>query len=628
MEKRPEFGSVASPSAPNVPVARLSVAHDGSSTLALLRRLWLHLSHRRRIQFVLLMCLVVVSAFAEIVSIGAVVPFVAVLAEPERVLRQPVVARVAQVLHINSPRQIVLPLTIGFAVVAVLAACVRMLLLWSSTRYTFKAGADLSNEVYRRTLYQPYRVHIARGTNEIISAITTKIGGTVLGIILPLLTLISATTSLLALLIALLIIDPAVAIAAAGGFGLTYGVTTWMSRQRLRRNSQRIATAQTEVVKALQEGLGGIRDVLLDGTQPTYCEIYRRADHVLRRAQGSNIFIAQNPRYVVEAVGTVLIAALAYILTGEPGGITAALPVLGTLAIAAQRLLPTLQQSYNSWATMAGSHALLADTLALLDQPLPRDAGMRGVSPLQFERAIRLRDVRFRYAEDGPWVLSGINLTIPKGARLGIVGATGSGKSTLTDLVMGLLVPTEGEILIDGRPINGDRLRAWQRTIAHVPQAIYLADASVAENIAFGLPTRSIDMERVRDAAERAQIADFVLRQPEGYGARVGERGVRLSGGERQRIGIARALYKNASVLILDEATSALDNITERSVMGSIESLDEHLTVLIIAHRLSTVRDCGTIVHLARGTVVGQGSYEHLLENSDSFREMVGTTNG
>lgn len=574
------------------------------------------------------MCLVMVSACAEIVSIGAVVPFVAVLAQPERVLRQPTVARFAHAWHIASANEIVLPLTLAFAAIAVVAACIRTLLLWSSTRFTFVAGADLSNEVYRRTLYQPYRVHIARGTSDIISAITTKIGGTVLGVILPLLTLISATTSLLAIMIALLIIDPAVAIAAAGGFGVTYGATTWLSRRRLRRNSHRIATAQTDVVKALQEGLGGIRDVLLDGTQSTYCEIYRRADRELRHAQGSNIFIAQNPRYVVEAVGMVLIATLAYVLTGEPGGIAAAIPILGTLAIAAQRLLPTLQQSYTSWATMAGSHALLADTLDLLDQPLPDDARVRNISPLRLERTIRFRDVRFRYADDGPWVLSDINLTIAKGARIGIVGATGSGKSTLTDLLMGLLAPTGGDLLVDDCSVRGNKLRAWQRTIAHVPQAIYLADASVAENIAFGQPARSIDMERVRDAAARAQIADFVAGQPGGYGARVGERGVRLSGGERQRIGIARALYKNASVLILDEATSSLDNITERSVMESIGSLDRNLTVLIVAHRLSTVRSCDSIVHLEHGRMIGQGSYEQLMEHSKSFREMVGARTG
>jgi ATP-binding cassette subfamily B protein len=234
--------------------------------------------------------------------------------------------------------------------------------------------------------------------------------------------------------------------------------------------------------------------------------------------------------------------------------------------------------------------------------------------------------VRFRYAEGAPWVLDGLSLDIPKGARIGFVGSTGSGKSTTLDLLMGLLAPTEGELIVDGTRIRGAIVRAWQRTIAHVPQSIYLADTTLAENIAFGVPPGSIDRERVREAARKAQIAEFIESRPEGYEAFVGERGIRLSGGQRQRIGIARALYKQASVLVLDEATSALDNVTEQSVLDSIEGLDRELTILLIAHRLSTVRRCDTIVELEHGAVVAQGAYEELLRRSPSFRTMVEAT--
>jgi ABC-type multidrug transport system fused ATPase/permease subunit len=220
-------------------------------------------------------------------------------------------------------------------------------------------------------------------------------------------------------------------------------------------------------------------------------------------------------------------------------------------------------------------------------------------------------------------VLDGLTLSIPKGARVGLVGGTGSGKSTTLDLLMGLLEPTEGEVLVDGEPISGTRARSWQRCIAHVPQSIYLADTSIAQNIAFGAAPETIDMQRVRDAARRAQIADFIESRPEGYAAVAGERGVRLSGGQRQRIGIARALYKRASVLALDEATSALDNSTERSVLDAIEGLGRDLTILLIAHRLTTVRRCDTIVELARGRVVAQAPYEELLECSQSFRQVA-----
>jgi ATP-binding cassette subfamily B protein len=240
-------------------------------------------------------------------------------------------------------------------------------------------------------------------------------------------------------------------------------------------------------------------------------------------------------------------------------------------------------------------------------------------TPLSFRDVIRFENISFRYTSEGPWVLEDFNLTIPKGSRIGFVGSTGSGKSTTLDLLMGLLTPTTGQLLVDGKPIVGDRIRPWQRTIAHVPQAIYLADSTLAENIAFGVPRTDIDLKRVQKAARQAQIADFIESGRDAYDAYVGERGIRLSGGQRQRIGIARALYKQASVLVLDEATSALDNATEQSVMDAIDGLDRELTILLIAHRLTTVRRCDTIVQLEHGRVVAKGPYEQLLEGGDKY---------
>ncbi len=590
--------------------------------LNLLVRLWHHLSRRRQRQFMLLLGLMLVNAFAEVISLGAVLPFLAILTAPDRVFNHPIVAGMAQAAGITSADQLVLPLTVAFAAVALIAAAIRMLLLWSSTRLVYASGADLSIDVYRRTLYQPYRVHVARNSSEVISGIAIKVPGAV-GVLTMLVLLVSSTVLLVAVMLALFAIDPVVALVATVGFGASYGLITWMDRRRLQRNSQRIAYEQTQVIKALQEGLGGIRDVLLDGTQAVYCDIFRRADYPLRRALGNNAFISASPRYAMEAVGMVLIAALAYGLSRQPGGIATALPVLGALALGAQRLLPALQQSYSAWAGIAGGHASLADTVELLDQSLPAESQQPPPTPLPFRDAIRFNAVRFRYSSEDPWVLDDLNLTIPKGARVGFVGSTGSGKSTTLDLLMGLLVPTEGEILVDGEPIRGNRVRAWQRTIAHVPQSIYLADTTLAENIAFGVPRDAINLQRVQQAARQAQIADFIESRPDGYNAFVGERGIRLSGGQRQRIGIARALYKQASVLVFDEATSALDNATEQSVMDAIENLNRDLTILLIAHRLTTVRRCNTIVELEHGRVVAQGPYEQLLECSPSFRSMA-----
>ncbi len=587
-------------------------------------RLWRHLSRRRRRQFVLLLGLMLVNVFAELVSLGSVLPFLGILLAPERVMSQPVIADVARAWGITSAEQMILPLTVGFAVAALIAGAIRIILLWASTRLAYACGADLSAEAYRRTLYQPYSVHVARNSSEVISGITNKVNSVAFLVLLQFLILVSAIVLLAAILIALIIIDPVVALVATGGFGVSYGIITTLSRRRLEHNSQRIAHDQTQVVKALQEGLGAIRDVLLDGTQPVYCDAYRRADYPLRWAQGNNFFITYSPRHAMEALGMALIAALAYVYTRQAGGLATVLPVLGALALGAQRLLPALQQSYSAWASITGSHATLADTIDMLDQPLSAELLQPAPAPMRFENAIRFVDVRFRYSSDGPWVLDGLNLTIPKGARVGFVGITGSGKSTTLDLLMGLLLPTAGELLLDGQPIiGGSRIRAWQRTIAHVPQSIYLSDTTLAENIAFGVPLEAIDLERVRQTARQAQIADFIENRPEAYRAYVGERGIRLSGGQRQRIGIARALYKQASVLVFDEATSALDNATEQSVMDAIEDLKRDLTILLIAHRLTTVRRCDTIVELEHGRVVAQGTYEQLLDCSPSFRRMA-----
>jgi len=309
-----------------------------------------------------------ISVVAEVISLGAVVPFIGVLAAPDVVFEHQAVARLARAWGIASADQLVLPLTIAFALAAIISGAVRMLLSWASTRLTFSTGADLSREVYRRSLYQPYRVHIGRSSSQVIAGITSKVGSTMLGVLLPFVTLVSSGSLLLAIMVTLIAIDPKVASIAAIGFGGSYMSISRFARRRLRRNSERIAYEHTQVVKALQEGLGGIRDVLLDGTQPVYCDAYRQADLPLRRAQGTNIFIAQSPRYAMEALGMVLIAALAYGLSRQDGGVATALPVLGALAVGAQRMLPALQQTYASWASIAGSRGVLADVIELLSQ--------------------------------------------------------------------------------------------------------------------------------------------------------------------------------------------------------------------------------------------------------------------
>ena len=579
----------------------------------LLTRLWHHISSRRRSQFALLLILMIAASFAEILSIGAVLPFLAVLTDPARIFKLSIAQPLIQTLGLTTPNQLLFPLTLAFGIAAIISGAMRLLLLWANTRLAFATGADLSINIYRRTLYQPYSVHVARNSSEVISGISNKTSGVIFGVIVPTLTLISSSIMLIAILIVLLSVDPVIALSAFGGFGLIYSFIIKLTRNRQLINSKCIALESTQVIKSLQEGLGGIRDVLIDGSQAVYCNIYRTADQPLRLAQGNSSFIGASPKFAIEALGMMLIALLAYMLACQPDGISKAIPVLGALALGAQRLLPVLQLAYGSWSGIQGGQAGLKDTLELLDQPLPGYVDQPVPEPIQFQHYIALKQLSFRYSQQTPEVLKNLNLTIPKGSSMGFIGLTGSGKSTLLDIVMGLLKPTEGTLDIDAEAITESNNRAWQAHIAHVPQAIFLADSSIEENIAFGVPKTKIDHKRVQEAAKKAQIADIIETWPKKYQTFVGERGIRLSGGQRQRIGIARALYKRADVIIFDEATSALDNETEQAVMQAIESLSTDLTILIIAHRLTTLKNCNQIVELGDGGIKRIGTYDEIV---------------
>ncbi|MBC7656191.1 MAG: ABC transporter ATP-binding protein [Frankiaceae bacterium] len=563
------------------------------------------------------------NAVAEVVSLGLLIPFLGILTSPDRVMAHPMISSRLSDWGIQSAPDLVLPLTLAFVTAVLASAGLRLLLLWSTTRYSLTSAVALSGETYRKTLYQPYLVHLARHSSGVISGITTKINSVVFGVLTPVLVLISSSILLVAIIAALVVIDPVVAVTSAVVLAGCYGAITWLSRKRLARNSYLISEGQTELVRTLQDGLGGIRDILLDGTQPVYSDIYQQVDRPLRQAQCDNTFISQSPRLLMEALGMVMIAILAYGLSRSPGGIAAAVPVLGALALGAQRLLPALQQAYSAWQSIAGNYSSLADVVDLLDQDVPAQLMQAAPPPLPFHQEIRLDGVRFRYRPDSPWVLNGLDLRIAKGSRVGFVGTTGSGKSTTLDLVMGLLTPTEGRLSVDGVTIDEGTVRAWQQWIAHVPQSIYLAGASLGYNIAFGVPADQVAPARIRRAAQQAQILDFIESGAGGFDAQVGERGVRLSGGQRQRIGIARALHKRASLLVFDEATSALDGATEQSVMTTIHSLDRGLTILIIAHRLTTVRHCDQIVMLEDGQVVAIGNYDELMDRSPGFRDLV-----
>jgi len=578
-----------------------------------LSKLWFYIRPKRRRHFVYLLLFTLIASIAEIVSIGAVIPFLGALTNPESIITNTYISPYLDVLGISSEKDLLKPMTLIFIFASISAGLLRILLLWATTRLSFSTGSDLSFDIYQRTLEQSYEVHISRNSSEIISAVTSKANTVIISIIVPCLIMLSSLIFLFAILLALIVINPIVSILLILGFTMVYLLIAQLVRKRLHLNGQNISEKSNKVVQILQEGLGGIRNILIDSTQKKFSQDYRKNDLQLRHAQGDNIFITQSPRFGVESLGMVLIAIFAYAMSKQPNGLDNTIPILGAMALGAQRSLPLMQRIFQGWSSLRGGLESLKDIINLLDQPHSTVESLTN-NKIPFESTIVFSNVSYCFDnKKNHWIFKNINLNISKGSSIGIIGQTGSGKTTLVDLLMGLLEPKEGEILVDGFKLTKSNMSSWQSQIAHVPQEIYLADRSIAENIAFGVDKEEIDMNRVVASAKKAHIHDLIESWTEKYEAFVGERGIKLSGGQIQRIAIARALYKQAVIIVFDEATSALDGETEQSVMEAIESLGSEMTIVMIAHRLSTLRNCDQVISLGKGGILQQGSYAELV---------------
>jgi len=486
--------------------------------------------------------------------------------------------------------------------------------LWFMTKLSFSMGSDLSVNIYNRTLSQPFSIHCTRNSSEVINTISTKTNAVIYTVIVPFLTFISSCIMLVIIVFGLGYINFVATIIAFLGFGSIYLIIVRLTRRRLSMDSSIMAEQSSRVIQILQEGLGGIRDILLDGNQQYYCEIYRDADKSLRIAQARNLFIGASPRFIVEPLGIIVIVAVAIYFSRTDPGVTASVPMLGCLALGAQRMLPLLQQAFGSWVSIKGGSASMCNVLEMLEQPYPQPSN-DNIELVSFENCISLMELSFRYTNQTKWILNKINLSIPKGAKVGIIGISGGGKSTFLDLMMGLQLPLFGVIKVDGVEITQLNMRAWQKRIAHVPQVVYLSDSTIAENIAFGIPKEKIDYEKVKLVAGKAQLTSTIESIEGHYEAKVGERGNMLSGGQRQRIGIARALYKGADVLFFDEATSALDGQTENEVMGAIQNLGDQFTIFIVAHRISTLINCSKIIEVTNSGAFRDVPVENLSNN-------------
>ncbi len=582
------------------------------NNFSLLSNLWKFVSKKRKYQFLLSSILMIIAGLLEVISLSAIIPFIAILTSPENILDIKAVSYFSDFFEITSPKDLVTPITVIFVSLAIISGIFRIFVLYITTKISYMTGHDLSSEVYWKTLHQPYTTHTERSTSEIVSAITIKVAG-VVATFMTFLTLTNSVILSSMILITLFVINPFVSGTVVICFSFFYSISSFFSSRSLKSNSHIIAKNQDKVVKNLQEGLGGIRDVLLDNTQNYFTEDFKSHDKLLKNAQSVNYVISQIPKFIIETIAISVIALLALFLSSDTSGIIGFLPTLGAMAIAAQRLLPAAQQGYNAWTAIVGSHSSLLDVLKLLEQDAAFQLSLQGPA-LDFEESIEFKDVSYKYPKSDSETLKDINFKVRKGEKIGIIGETGSGKSTLIDCIMGLLKPTNGEIFIDGKLLEEKTLTSWMKNIAHVSQSVFLTDASYKENIAFGENEEDIDLSRLELSAKSAQIHEFIQNQSHKYDGEVGELGKRISGGQKQRIGIARAIYKERNLLVLDESTSALDNLTEEKILRSIENLGDDKTIFMIAHRITTLKHADRIFELKDGRIINELTFQELNE--------------
>lgn len=565
-------------------------------------------------------------AAAEIAGISAVLMLLNVLASPDVMDRNATLVAVKSMFGLESRFSFQIFLAVGVLVVVMLGLAIKAAGTYGLIRFSTMRGFTVSRRLLAAYLSQPYPWFLERNSAELGKNVLNEVDGLVARVIQPCLKLVSNSLLVLAIMAFLMFVDPVVTLFSGGVLGLAYGLIYLRLRGRLHRLGQDMMDAYENRFLVAQEATGGIKDVKVMGLEDTYVRSYAVAAQKAARSGTTLGVMAELPRFALEAItfGTML-GLILILLVRYDGNITQTVPTLGVIAFSTMRLLPSLQQIYHSLVAIRGATAILDtivnDIAATPALPISADDG---TPPLKLDRALELTNVSFAYATAERPTLRGVDLVIPAKTTVGIVGGTGAGKTTLVDLILGLLTPDGGEIRVDGTVVTEANRRAWQKTLGYVPQSIYLTDDTITGNIAFGVPKDQVDRAAVERAAKIAALHDFVVSDlPQGYDTFVGERGVRLSGGQRQRIGIARALYRDPTLLIMDEATSALDNITERVVMEAVNRIRADKTIILIAHRLSTVKTCDTIFLMERGRLMAQGSYDELLAGNEAFRRMV-----
>jgi ABC-type multidrug transport system fused ATPase/permease subunit len=585
------------------------------------------LTRSERRKLVLVALAVVLLAGVEVVGVGSIAPFLSVASDPAAVEQNKYLNMVYEMLGFSSHTDFLVLLGIGVIVILVLRNAALTLTHYALIRYSHMRNFSISRRLLAAYLARPYTFFLGKNTSELNRDVLTEVSNLVKGYLEPGLQLLAQFLIVVAIVGFLVAVSPLVALMAAILLGALYGGVYAILRSRLARLGKQRLDANRGRFQLASEAFSGIKDVKLLGKERALVKEYEKPAKRFARADALRKAFATLPKFVLETVafGGIMLVVLWFIAT--QGGLGDAVPLIGVYAFAAYRLKPALQRVFSMAARMRSNSPVVEFVTKAISSSGDAEGRFRdlsGIEPMPLAQGIRLNSVSFHYPEAEVPAVEDLSMSIRAETTIGLVGPTGCGKTTTVDIILGLLRPDSGQLLIDGNEITEENLPHWQRNLGYVPQQIFLSDNTLARNIAFGIPEEHIDPDAVERAARIANLHEFVERElPEGYRTVVGERGVRLSGGQRQRVGIARALYHDPAVLVLDEATSALDTITETAVMEAIHTLSHKKTIVVIAHRISTVQECDNIYLMDNGRVIDQGPYDELWSKNQRFRSMA-----
>ncbi len=593
--------------------------------MSTIKKLLYLLSSREQKKAILLLMMILVMAILDTAGVASILPFIAVLSNPEIVETNKILSSIYKLGNYQNDKEFFFVLGLFVFFVLFVSLTFKALTIYVQLRFALMREYTIGKKLIEGYLHQPYSWFLNRNSSNLGRNILSEVSNLVSGGIMPMLTLIAQGTVAIFLITLLIFVNPIISLVVAIVLGLAYTLVYWASRKYLNRIGEERLNANQQRFNAVNEAFGASKEVKLGNLENIYLNRFSKPSQIFARNQAKARVVEQIPRFVLEiiAFGGLLIVMLFLMSSG--GSFASALPIIAVYAFAGYRLLPALQQTYASLTQLrfAGPalDALHKDLKNL--KPIQIKNNKSDILPLK--KKISLEGIYFTYPNTSKTTLNNLNIEICANSTTGLVGVTGSGKTSTVDLILGLLEAQQGLLKVDDKIINKTNLRSWQKSIGYVPQQIYLIDDTINANIAFGVEPEKIDKDAVIRAAKTSNLDKFINEDlAEGYETVVGERGARLSGGQIQRIGIARALYHNPQVLIFDEATSALDNITEQIIMEAVYNLGNKITIIIIAHRLSTVKMCKNIYLLENGSVRSMGNYQKLINDDKKFQEMAG----